>query len=87
VGSFVRRIRGYDRDIELYFVYTLTANIAIGAVHKRAARLTAGRRSSWSSDLCLAIPTGYQLKPLGVGVLQFPMSFHILKKQALARAV
>jgi MFS family permease len=30
VGSFVRRVRGYDRDIKLYFVYTLAANIAIG---------------------------------------------------------
>jgi MFS family permease len=30
VGSFVRRIRGYDRDIRLYFAYTLAANIAIG---------------------------------------------------------
>lgn len=30
VGSFVRRIRGYDRDIKLYFAYTLAANIAIG---------------------------------------------------------
>lgn len=30
MGSFVRRIRGYDRDIRLYFAYTLAANIAIG---------------------------------------------------------
>ena len=30
MGSFVRRIRGYDRDIKLYFAYTLAANIAIG---------------------------------------------------------
>jgi len=30
VGSFVRRVRGYDRDIKLFFAYTLSANIAIG---------------------------------------------------------
>ncbi|CAN5649428.1 hypothetical protein BH23CHL2_BH23CHL2_25740 [soil metagenome] len=30
MGSFVRRIRGYDRDIKLFFASTLAANIAIG---------------------------------------------------------
>jgi MFS family permease len=30
VGSLIRRIRGYDRDIRLYLAYTLAANIAIG---------------------------------------------------------
>ena len=30
MGSFIRRVRGYDRDIRLYFAYTLAANIAIG---------------------------------------------------------
>ena len=30
MGSLIRRVRGYDRDIKLYLVYTLAANIAIG---------------------------------------------------------
>lgn len=30
MGSLVRRVRGYDRDIKLYLLYTLAANIAIG---------------------------------------------------------
>jgi MFS family permease len=30
VGSFIKRIRGYNRDIKLYLAYTLAANIAIG---------------------------------------------------------
>jgi MFS family permease len=30
VGSLIRRVRGYNRDIKLYLAYTLAANIAIG---------------------------------------------------------
>lgn len=30
MGSLIRRVRGYDRDIKLFFAYTLAANIAIG---------------------------------------------------------
>lgn len=30
MGGFIRRVRGYDRDIKLYLAYTVAANIAIG---------------------------------------------------------